>query len=565
MGARYTCVVPVPLRSRPAHRPQTLPVDGGIVKRLAILVGCLLVAAAVPGAVAGQELVSGSPDISVHVADDEVAVGSQSTVELQLVNRGGLEAGSSDTRPTVAKGVTVSASGEGPITVETDTVATGAVTTEAPATAPIRVTVPEDAEPGTYDLYVEVSYAYTGSVIQPNGGTIEERATEDYEVTLRVPDEPRFAVTDVETDAQVGGDGSLFVTVRNEGSETAENARVGVRSTSGGAVVGSAGGGDEGSSDRGGRSGDSDAPTRAFAGTLEPGETTTLEYDTSVSAPEGFSAEATVIYEDADGLTRQSGAIPFGVEPQAEQSFAVDDVETTLSVGSRGRLTGTVTNEGPAPVDDAVLVASTGSNRIDLGEGQYALPGLEPGESATFEYDAEVSGQADPGPRQFDFVVEYTSGGTDARSDRQTSRVEIAPQRPDFEVDAAEAIEAGNTTTLTVEVTNNREETLTDITANLYADSPLSTGTDESFVDELEPGESATVQFELSAAGSATPNTYPVEMDFQYTDSRGDEQISEVYQEPIEVTASSSDGDGSLSPLLVVVAVGLVILVGRRR
>ena len=146
------------------------------MKRLAILVGCLLVAAAVPGAVAGQELVSGSPDISVHVADDEVAVGSQSTVELQLVNRGGLEAGSSDTRPTVAKGVTVSASGEGPITVETDTVATGAVTTEVPATAPIRVTVPEDAEPGTYDLYVEVSYAYTGSVIQPNGGTIEERA-----------------------------------------------------------------------------------------------------------------------------------------------------------------------------------------------------------------------------------------------------------------------------------------------------------------------------------------------------------------------------------------------------
>jgi hypothetical protein len=548
------------------------------MRRLAVLVGCLLVAAALSGAVVGQQAaasdpggyqyVSGDPDISVHVADDEVDVGA-STVELQLVNRGELEAGSGDQRPTTATGVTVSATGDGPVTVETDTVAVGAVSKRAPATAPIRVTVPDDAEPGSYDLEVEVSYAYTGTVIQPNGGTVEERATETSDVTLRVPDEPRFAVTDVETDAQVGGDGSLFVTVRNEGTETATDARVDVRSISGGAVIGSGsgdgGGGSGPSAGSSGRSSDGNAPARAFAGSLEPGETTTLEYDTSVSAPEAFSAEATVTYENGDGLTRQSDAIPFGVEPRDEQSFAVEDVETTLSVGSRGRLTGTVTNEGPETVDDAVLVASTGSNRIDLGEGQYALPELEPGESATFEYEAEVSGQADPGPRQFDFVVEYTSGGTDASSDRRSSRVEIAPRRPDFEVDAARTVEAGNSTTLTVEVTNNREETVTDVTVNLYADSPLSTGTDESFVDELEPGESTTVQFELSVAGSATANTYPVEMDFQYTDSRGDEQISEVYQEPIEVTAAESDGDGSLSPLLVLVAVGLVILVGRRR
>ena len=194
------------------------------MRALVVLVGCLLVVGAVTGVVVGQEAVTGSPDISVYVADDEVGVG-QSTVELQLVNRGGLQAGSGDDRPTTATGVTVSASVEGPITVETDTVATGAVTTQAPVTAPVRVTVPDDAEPGTYDLDVTVEYAYTGTVIRPNGGTIEERAEERFDVTLRVPDEPRFAVEDVETDAQVGGDGSLFVTVRNEGTEPATDAR----------------------------------------------------------------------------------------------------------------------------------------------------------------------------------------------------------------------------------------------------------------------------------------------------------------------------------------------------
>ncbi len=519
------------------------------MRRLTLLVGCLLVVAAVPGAVVGQERVTGSPDISVHPVDDELSVG-ESTVELQVVNRGGLQAGSGTTRPTVATGVTVTASGSGPVTVETDTAAVGAVTTDAPATAPIRVTVPRDAAPGTYSLDVEVDYVYSGTVFQPTGGTVEQSATERFDVGVRVPDAPRFAVTDVETDAQVGGDGSLFVTVRNEGTAPATDARVAVSSTSGGATVG----------------GESDGePTRAFAGTLAPGETTTLEYDASVSAPERFGAEATVTYEDADGLTRRSEPVAFGVAPPSEQSFAVDGVETTLSVGDRGRLTGTVTNDGPEPVDDAVLVATTGSDRIDLGEGQYALPDLGPGESAEFAYDAEVSGQADPGPRQFGFVVEYTSGGTEVTSDRETARVDVAPRRPDFGVDVAETVEAGGSTTLTVEVTNNRAEPVTDVTANLFADSPLSTGTDESFVDELAPGESTTVRFELSVAGSATPNTYPVELDFQYTDARGDEQISDVYQEPIEVTAASSDGDGSLSPLLVVVAVGLLVASRRRR
>ncbi len=528
--------------------------------RIALLVGLLVLVAAVPGGVVGQQAVSGSPDLSVHVADDAVPVG-ESTVDLQIVNRGGLQTGSGDQRPTTATGVTVEASAEDPISVETDTVATGAITTQSPATAPIRITVPDDVEPGTYDLHVTVTYAYTGTVILPSGGTLEEQRTEDFTVTLRVPDEPRFAVSDVETDAQVGGDGSLFVTVRNEGTRAAETARVGVRSTSAGATIGSAAGGAPASAAEAG----SQAPTRAFAGTLEPGESTTLEYDASVAAPSRFSAEATVTYRDEDGLTRQSEPIAFGVDPAAEQRFAVDGVEGTLSVGSRGRLTGTVTNEGPEPVDDAVLVASTGSNRIDLGEGQYALPQLDPGETANFSYDVAVSGQADPTPRQFGFVVEYTSGGADATSDRHTSRVDVAPRRPDFEVDAARTLEAGSSTALSVNVTNNRQETLSDITANLYADSPLATGTDESFVDELAPGESTTVEFELSVAGNAMPNTYAVELDFQYTDARGDEQISSVYEEPIEVTAADSSGDGSLSPLVVPVAVGLLLLVGRRR
>lgn len=519
--------------------------------RAVIAVGCcLLLVGAIGGVAAAQSsdrgFVRGSPDLIVETTDNEVGVG-ESTVELRLLNRGGIDAGgSTNTRVTTARAVVVSAGGSGPVTVETDRATAGAVRTESSVPVPLRVSVPVDAEPGSYDLEVDVTYTYTETIAPRSNVVSQETETETFEVTVVVPEGPRFVVADADTDAQVGGEGTLSVTLRNEGTEVARDASVGVQSATSGAVIG-------------------EGNARSFAGALEPGETTTLEYDTTVTAPGEFPAEATVGYEGEDGLTESSRTLSFGVDPAAEQSFGVNDVETSLSVGATGEVTGTVTNEGPEPVDDAVLVVSSNSQRLDLGEGEYALSTLEAGESEQFSFEAEVSGQADPAPRQLDFTVEYTSGGVEATSDRLPARIDIQQRQPVFEIDAAETLSAGGSTTLAVEIQNNRPETLTDITANLYADSPLSAGTDESFVDELEPGESATVEFELSVAGGAMPNTYAVEMDFQYTDVRGDERISDVYQEPIEVTASESDGDGSLSPLVVAVAAGIVVFGFDRR
>lgn len=510
---------------------------------------CLLVTALLVGVAAAQdgEFVRGEPDLAVHLDDDEVAVGTETTLELDIVNAGDMQVGSApDERVTTARATTVRADGDGPVEVESGTVAVGSITTSAPATAPLRVRVPADADPGTYDIEVEVRYEYTNA-IAPRSGVLQERSeTETFDVSVRVPDDARFAVVDVDTDAQTGGDGSLFVTVENVGTETAHDARVGAQSTTDGAIIGEGG-------------------AEAFAGTLAPGETTTLEYDTTVTSPGDYAATATVTYEDDDGITQEANPLSFGVSPGDEQTFAVDDVDTTLSVGAAGQITGTVTNEGPEPVTDAVLAVTPNSERIQIRESEFALPELEPGESTTFTYDADVSGEADPGARQLGFVVDYTSGGTPVESDRETARIDVQPRTDEFDLEFDVSLEAGASTVVSVDVTNAREETLEDITANLYANSPLSTGTDESFIDELAPGETATVQFELSAASDAMANTYAVELDFQYTDHRGDDRITDVYQEPVEVTDSSSDGDGSLSPLVVPIGVVLALAFLRHR
>jgi hypothetical protein len=487
----------------------------------------------------------GEPDIEVYAPDNTVSPGSETVLELQVANDGDLDTGTQPDAVLTAKSVTARVSDDGPFDVRTSKQSVGTIPDGSSLPTSVELVVPEDVEPGTYEIDVQVSYTYTNYRSQQTLQRESDSVTRS--VTIEVVDEPRFEITSVDSDVQPGTSGTADVTIRNVGSETARALRTTLTGSGGLTFDGGA--------------------SRTFVGDLEPGENVTVDVDARLAASVGASdrpIEATFQYRSIDGLQRQAGPAVGSLSPVAEQSFAVDGVETTLSVGATGRVAGTVTNEGPTAVDDGVLVVTTGSERIALGEGQYALPALAPGESTNFSFDAEVSGQADPGPRQFGFVVEYTDGGAELRSDRETSRVEVEPRQPVFEVAANETIQAGGSTTLTVDITNNRAETLTDITANLYANSPLATGTDESFVDDLEPGETTTVQFELSAAGSAMPNTYSVEMDFQYTDSRGDERISEVAQLPVQVT-ESTDGDGSLSPLVVPVALLVGVALLRRR
>jgi uncharacterized membrane protein len=110
-------------------------------------------------------------------------------------------------------------------------------------------------------------------------------------------------------------------------------------------------------------------------------------------------------------------------------------------------------------------------------------------------------------------------------------------------------------------IENAGDERLTDISAKLFADSPISANDDESFVSELDPGESRTLTFSISAAGGALEKTYPVSMDFQYDEADGDTVTSDTYSIPVEVEQPSGGGGPSLTLiggglLLVVVAIG---------
>ena len=373
--------------------------------------------------------------------------------------------------------------------------------------------------------------------------------------TVRVQERARFELEDVESAAPVGGSGTVSVTVRNAGGETARNAVLAFQSGNSDLTFGDA------------------ASARRFIGTLAPNETRTLEVDaTLVDSAETreYAVDATVEYETEGGASATSRPLSFGVLPLPEQAFGVDDLASTLRVGEEGQVTGTVTNTGEQTVTNAVVLFETSNPNVSPLEPEVAVGTLEPGESADFAFDIEVSDAAEAGPRQFTLRVQYRDGdGTRRTGDSIDAPVSVAEPRDEFAVGAVNGtFEVGSGGTFTLEVTNNREETVRDVSAKLFLDGPLSSEDDEGFIDAIAPGETREVTFDLSMAGTAIAGkTYPASVDFRYETSDGDTLISDTYEVPVEATAPSGGGLplGAIGVAVVVVVLGIVGAVYLRR
>ncbi|TYT61622.1 exo-alpha-sialidase [Natrialba swarupiae] len=445
---------------------------------------------------------------------------------------------------TTARNVRVDADASGtPLTVESGEVSVGSVTENQPNEAPIAVSVPDDVDAGTYTIDLDVSYSHTYQR-SGNGVTDDRSRTWSTSIDVEVDDDARFTITDAKTDAQVGDSGTMEATVENVGDETARDVTVVLESSSAGFAFGES------------------AQDSAWIGELSPGESTTVEYDVAVApnAPvRGYTLDGTVQFKTDDGLQRVDESPSVGVTPNAEQQFSVTDVESDLHVGEDGDLHGVVTNDGPADAQNVVVQFTDESPNVIPIEQGVSVGSLEAGESTSFRLPIEVSGEAEPVARTIDLGVQYRNTAFEQRFYEDVEVVaDVEPKRDQFEVDVLEReIAAGDEHHVTVEVTNNLDQTVTDVEARLFADDPLDSDDDEGFVEELEPGESVTMTFHLSADSSAAAKTYPVSVDFRYDDERGNSQLSNTIRVAIDVTESGGGLPGFLIGTIVLTGLGL--------
>jgi hypothetical protein len=494
----------------------------------------------------GGGLVRGSPELSVTTPSATLTPGRTNELTLQISNDGDMDLGTAQTREivTTARNVRVTADAGGtPLDVETGTLAIGSVTENRPGNATVAVNVPEDVDQGTYELDVELEYSYTHQ--QSGGVTIDREETVDAEVDVRISDDARFEVVNVTTDARIGGEGTLEAEIRNVGADVARDATVAFESASSGLGFG----------DR--------ASDAARIDELAPGETTTVRYDVTFApgAPvREYALSGTVAFETSQGLQRVDESVSAGVVPGPEQRFSVTDVDSDLHVGEEGEITGTVTNEGPAEARNVVIQFAEQSQNVIPIERSVAVGTLAPGESGEFRLPVEIGEEAKAIDRTADIAVRYRNAEFETRAYQDVELLyEVQPERDQFlvEVDDRE-IEAGGQRALEVTLTNNLDQPVRDVEARLFADAPLDSSNDEGFVSELEPGESTTLTFDLSAAGSGTAKTYPVSFDFRYDDADGNSQLSDTTRVPITVV----EGEGGLPVGLGLVALVAVVVIG---
>jgi hypothetical protein len=178
-----------------------------------------------------------------------------------------------------------------------------------------------------------------------------------------------------------------------------------------------------------------------------------------------------------------------------------------------------------------------------------------------------VSSAASASVQQFEFTTRYRNGRNDVReSDALESQARIEPQRDRFTVTTVEeSLAAGDDRSLTVRVTNNGDEPLTNVEAKAFVQDPLSSDNDEGIIPELAPGETANFTVALGASNDALPKQYPVSFDFQYEMPDGDTEVSQTYTTAVRVTESEDGGFPVIVVVGAIVVVGIVGVVGWRR
>jgi len=359
--------------------------------------------------------------------------------------------------------------------------------------------------------------------------------------------EQTFTIVDSESDVAVDDDGPVTITVRNDGPVDVRDASVSVTSGSPALTFGGS------------------TTASEYVGSWAANETREIAVE-ATATPQAesrtYSLQASVSYEDGEGDPGQSGTLQFGVrpDPEVEYEFSASNLSSTLRVGEEGTLSGTITNVGDARADSVVIVFESESQTVSPLEREYSVGNLRVNQSKEFAFDVEVSEAGEAGPKQFTLRPTYRNADDERReAESFDTRLRVGQQRDTFDVSVENGtVERGGGRVLEVTVTNAGDEPVSDVSAAIYADDPITIDDGEAYAAEIPAGESETFTFEVSAGSGALTKSYPVEMDFQYDDADGDTTLSSGYTVAVDVT-EPADGGGSGLPVPVIVG-ALVVL-----
>lgn len=502
----------------------------------------------------GLRYVRGEPDLDVYVPDPTLAPDGTSELTVQIANDGEVHSGAASQRETVttARSVTVEAEdGDVPFTIETKKQSIGSVAGGEVTDVPITVTVPKDVEPGEYSLDVLIRYSYTYQFF-PNGGVTRERSRRATEsIDVRIDETPQFEMTTTESDVQVGGSGTVVTEVVNVGTEPARDLTVELESSSPDVSLGKT------------------SRNTARIPRLRPGESTTLTYETSVrpdASLRSITLRGTVTFTDSDGKRATRDGVSVGLRPEPEQRLSLSVDRSTLRLGETGVIRGSIRNDGPASIEDTVLIV--GETLFQPRSPSYSVGDLPANESAAFRFRGTVPSEADAVPQRVTVAVRYRTAADTRRVENESLHVPVADRRDAVAVTAPDSeFTAGEETVLEVEVTNQRDIEIRDVYLNLTVTDPLTSEFRSTVLPSLQPGETGRVAFDLEIDSDAPVSQFPATVDVAYLDADADRNTARPSTVAVTVIRTDRDGPPTKTVifgiLLIIVLVGAWLFYGR--
>ena len=208
--------------------------NGRTVLILLVFIACL-----VTPAFAGTKYLDGSPNLTAYITGtNQYTAGSEIAIPVVIQNTGistNYEVSSNIVNrtdiPTTAKFVTVAmGSGDAPVVIKSDPQMVGDIASEDQATVTFSAKVNADAQGGTYQIPLNISYTQYTNIDQSGLDTVRYYY-EPYTVTVTVPvsikSEVIPAVVTATSDSLVtGAQGYVNLTIRNIGSLDGSKATV---------------------------------------------------------------------------------------------------------------------------------------------------------------------------------------------------------------------------------------------------------------------------------------------------------------------------------------------------
>ncbi|MDK2989618.1 MAG: hypothetical protein PWR16_1147 [Methanoculleus sp.] len=383
----------------------------------------LLALLAAPGAAQGTKYLYGSPDLSATISGtNEFAPGAETNLAVIISNSGlnthkivGSTLITPDDQPNTAKLVTVALKGtDTPFTVKTDPQFLSDIMGGASATAAFEVKVADSAEPGTYVLPLEVAYTYLADAEEYGSDLLRynyQKKTETLPLTVRVTPDLQVEVLDVRSESlNVGTEGYVYLTLKNIGHDTANNAIAKVTRNGASPLIPTDG--------------------SAYVGTFEPGETVDVKFKVSVAdtaEPKSYPLDVAVTYEDYEGTSVTSRSATIGLPVGGKIAFEVVSPVSILYLGSNSILEVVYKNVGAATVYNAQARISA-VDPFTSSDDTAFLGDLAPGQTATARFEVNVDGDGTEKKYGIDSEIRYRDD-LDNSKISDTMKVTVALER----------------------------------------------------------------------------------------------------------------------------------------